>query len=776
MKLKLKILFFFIFFVIAINCIAQEIPNPYVPEHWQSFTELSSHLSDTTKNIGRLYQYSNKELYFKDSDGVLSQVTNQLTNELLYYTPETYGAEGDGVTDDTDAFITLIAVMGSNDAVVYLAGTYYLNTAGGLTFTNKVKMFGPGKFIIGSGVGNSPAITISGERSYLSDFEIVGDHTNFVNAVLTTELRRNIQITADYVICENLKDTNSIVGIELNAVNFCTIKDCSFVNTIIEAGDGTNNYHVGVWVNASSKCKIISNYFSGHGNPVLHGGASYYNIINCNDIYNADNNGIYISSGQWVEICGNNIRECDGNGIKARDSYHLICNNLIDQNSYAGGLIGIGVTGNGTPDSDGFNGENTLVIGNVVRGRYTGGIRMNDQDNGFLKNPHFCGNTIELEGDANFALYGIHIKGRTQNAVITGNSIKNSWFGIYFSTDDPNNDYHQQAIVANNSVRENGLHGIIGTRFEGSTIAGNIVTGYGTPSYGIYVLNFGDANTVEYTSIKDNYIKGTFNTGIYIGAISGYSLKNIKVDNNEIELSGTTPYGIRIPDTSTDLEITHNSISGHDIGIYIYASDPNTETHTKALIQGNDTSAGTNDGIVLAYMNYSLITDNVSMNAAANRSGITMADCNYCVVMNNNCSDNQGTPTQKFGIEEQGTSDNNIFINNYCENNTSYRYVITGTSSIVKTEQMIVETLSGARTFEIGEAKTYVIDPGGAARNFNPRAVTWPMINELILINTADNAETITFDSLGLNQAVAQNERGIFVYDGSNWLKVYVGS
>lgn len=776
LKIKTVILFFFITIaIISINCYSQELPYPYTPQHWQSFTELIDHLSDTTKYIGRLYQYADKELYFKNSDGIIKQVTNEGYTDSRY-SPETYGAEGDGVTDDTQAFLDMITDIDTAEVTVELSQNYYINTAGGITFTSKVNIIGPGIFTIGSGVGNNPAITISGERSYLSDFEIIGDHTNFTNANFSTELRRNIKITANYVICENLRDTNSIVGIELSSVNFCEIRNCTSINTIIEAGDAVNNYNVGFYINGSTKCKIIGNNIHGHGNPVLQGGSSYYNIINDNQIYKGDNNGIYISSGQWIEICGNIIRETDGNGIKARDSYHLICGNLIDQNSYTGGAIGIGVTGNGTPDADGFNGENTLVVGNIVRGRYTGGIRMNDQDSGYLKNPHFCDNIIELEGDANFALYGIQLKGRTQNAVITGNTIKNSYFGIYCGTDDPNVDYHQQAIIANNSVKENGQYGIAVVRFEGSSIIGNNVTSGDSPAYGIYVLNYSDANTAEYTSIKDNYVKGNFNTGIYVAADTGYINKNVKIDNNEIEIESGGTYGIRMPNTSTDTEITNNSVSGHSIGIYIDVDDPNTETHAKMLISGNDTSAGTNDGISLEYVDNSLISNNISMNAAATRSGITLVDCTYNMVANNNCSDDQGTATQKFGIEEQGTSDYNVFIDNYCENNTQYYYVITGSNSSVQTGQMVVETLSGARTFEIGEAKTFVLDPGGAARNFDPRNVTWPMINELIVVNTADAAETITFDSSGLNQAIAQNERGIFVFDGSNWLKVYVGS
>lgn len=78
-------------------------------------------------------------------------------------------------------------------------------------------------------------------------------------------------------------------------------------------------------------------------------------------------------------------------------------------------------------------------------------------------------------------------------------------------------------------------------------------------------------------------------------------------------------------------------------------------------------------------------------------------------------------------------------------------------------------------TFSPTDGTIFKIDPQGGNINFDPSG-TFTAWTEIIVINAADAAETITFDSTGLNQAIAQNERGIFTYDGSNWLKVYVGS
>lgn len=83
-------------------------------------------------------------------------------------------------------------------------------------------------------------------------------------------------------------------------------------------------------------------------------------------------------------------------------------------------------------------------------------------------------------------------------------------------------------------------------------------------------------------------------------------------------------------------------------------------------------------------------------------------------------------------------------------------------------------TLTGNGTFTMNTGLVHKVDPGGSARNYDPSG-TFPPWSIVILINAADAAETITFDSEGLNQAVARYERGIFVFDGTDWLAIYVG-
>ena len=79
-----------------------------------------------------------------------------------------------------------------------------------------------------------------------------------------------------------------------------------------------------------------------------------------------------------------------------------------------------------------------------------------------------------------------------------------------------------------------------------------------------------------------------------------------------------------------------------------------------------------------------------------------------------------------------------------------------------------VDTMTGNETFAWGDGNVFIKDPGGAARNLNPSGY-FPEGTEITVINTADAAEDITFDSGTLACPVHQNQRAVFVYDGSAW-------
>lgn len=77
-------------------------------------------------------------------------------------------------------------------------------------------------------------------------------------------------------------------------------------------------------------------------------------------------------------------------------------------------------------------------------------------------------------------------------------------------------------------------------------------------------------------------------------------------------------------------------------------------------------------------------------------------------------------------------------------------------------------------TFSPENGNVFILDPGNANRIFDPDGEFMPF-TEIKIINTSSEF-SMTFDSFGLNIDIAPGERGIFIFDGRDWLKIYVGS
>lgn len=80
------------------------------------------------------------------------------------------------------------------------------------------------------------------------------------------------------------------------------------------------------------------------------------------------------------------------------------------------------------------------------------------------------------------------------------------------------------------------------------------------------------------------------------------------------------------------------------------------------------------------------------------------------------------------------------------------------------------QTLVSDTYFTDDGASLYVIDPGGAARNFDPDpAGTFVPGQVVAVVNAADADETITFDSGGIAQAITQDGAAIFCLTSAGW-------
>lgn len=95
--------------------------------------------------------------------------TAQKQDSLNWYLPETYGAVGDGTTDDAPAFNAMMAAMPTNSTISLSGKTYALNST--WFVTKNVKIVGSG---IGSifkcGVNNIVMIKVSADYVTMKDF------------------------------------------------------------------------------------------------------------------------------------------------------------------------------------------------------------------------------------------------------------------------------------------------------------------------------------------------------------------------------------------------------------------------------------------------------------------------------------------------------------------------------------------------------------------------------------------------------------------------------
>ncbi len=80
-----------------------------------------------------------------------------------------------------------------------------------------------------------------------------------------------------------------------------------------------------------------------------------------------------------------------------------------------------------------------------------------------------------------------------------------------------------------------------------------------------------------------------------------------------------------------------------------------------------------------------IITGNICLDNSRSKpgrySGILVADTTHTLVTGNRCGTDGKKPTQKFGIEESGKSDANVFSANICEGNLAGGIAIVGKSS-----------------------------------------------------------------------------------------------
>lgn len=320
--------------------------------------------------------------------------------------------------------------------------------------------------------------------------------------------------------------------------------------------------------------------------------------------------------------------------------------------------------------------------------------------------------------------------------------------------------------VYNNFIRDGNGHGVVlrtgssNCRVYDNDIfnigpADGVDNGSGTTVFAYGILLFDDACQDNW--IAFNRINSPNGHGIYFGGFVGDENYNYnKVFKNVIVDAGMR----NTAKSHNGIWIAHgigNEIEGNTVrGSGVDGLKLNSEAN-RNIVRRNFVSASGRHGIVLDDANDNDIERNHCFNNGqlATGHGIAIgvfgASQKYNDVRGNRCYDNQGTPTQSYGINEvssSNSSDYNRIAGNRCYGNSQSNQMFTA-GEHTKTNGNILRnssgtfletiTVTGTQTLPI-TAKNVLINISGASRTLTlPTAANVPDDYEVLLVDIGGN-------------------------------------
>jgi len=438
------------------------------------------------------------------------------------------------------------------------------------------------------------------------------------------------------------------------SANHVSFEDCYVVSG--QSDPGTTG---GVFASESTNVSFEGCAIEG-GVTLTGNDTKYCLVTNCKLQGLTDSHGgVYVFNGaNNCTIIGNTITGFPHAGIELRGGNCSVRDNTIFQNS------------DGIQVFD-FSAEENNVRDNIISGNH-----VSESTNDGIKifstagvNPParivLSGNFIQENG-----AYGIDAPHSTVNRLtIVDNELRsNGNIEIYCLS--------PYSIVSENVIKNTVSHAIrIGSNCSvtGNMIYNSTASGKVGIYLGVYVVD---------TVISANHIEGFFdgygillyqenrrctlvgniicNINSATGGGIGISISigsKITVSGNVI--SGVNGYGLYVYGGSTGISITDNVISDNlRRGIYIKDSDY-CVISSNSVCDNSRASANSYSGIVLVNTENSTITENVAINTGSYGST---------------------TPTQRYGIESTGTSNNLRLIANICTPNLAGNYSLVGTN------------------------------------------------------------------------------------------------
>jgi hypothetical protein len=210
-------------------------------------------------------------------------------------------------------------------------------------------------------------------------------------------------------------------------------------------------------------------------------------------------------------------------------------------------------------------------------------------------------------------------------------------------------------------------------RIESTRIAS--VGATGATKHGINIVAGSDRTQVHGCP----RIAATGGMGIHVDASSG-----VEISNNTIDQSSATLEGIGLSATATDARVIANRVlNGKDNGISVSGA--------RSIVTSNEVDGAQFMGIQVngndCVVNSNVIRNSGKSGGASAWAGIDLNNVQRCIVIGNRCFDDQGTQTQKYGIGERGTSDNNTIGGNDLTGNLTSAMTLVGLNTVILANQ-----------------------------------------------------------------------------------------
>lgn len=382
----------------------------------------------------------------------------------VFTNPETYGAKGDGTTDDTTAINAAATAAGTYGRVFLAPDKTYRITASITPLTGQV-WFGGGKITTANGF-NFNAFSLSG----VTDVTIQG-----LRAESGTLGAAYSSATARFVSATSSSHRTRVIDCHVtgfqSAVQFNNSTDCKAINNTI-----VNPYGWGINIQTDA------DYSEARGNRIS-------GAVNEHGVYVAGSNGNNLLG---VKVVGNWVSGCAVDGIKtsyANDT--LVADNHCWSNVGEGIYVTVGSNrtevcrnvvhtngGNGIivyTDTASDTIDRNRVIGNVVRKNDKNGISVTYASTGAVSNTVVADNDVDdNDQEATTTQYGIVLGGGASNtgAWVYGNRIANETIGIRVAASVASARLGQNTFASNGTnISDNGTTTVVEQVTHGATAA-----------------------------------------------------------------------------------------------------------------------------------------------------------------------------------------------------------------------------------------------------------------------------------------------------------------